>query len=101
MDTLENLLGLLAKTLRDTLSRKETVREFQRCFWGNQLRFKSSIGHDAYNILADLAYDLEFFEADPGVRAQESTYYGHERLEREIETALRQLAQLGISVLGP
>jgi hypothetical protein len=98
MHTLEKMLSILVKALSEISARKESVREFQRCFWDNQLHIKSSIGENAYNILADLAYDLDFFEADPGVRAQDTTYYGDERLDREIEVALKRLSELGIAV---
>lgn len=101
MNMPEDLVGLLIKALRCTLSRKETVREFQQRFWNNQLQLKGLIGQDAYDIVADLAHDLDFFEPDPSLRAQDTTYYGHQRLEREIETALQRLSQSGISVPEP
>jgi len=98
MGSLEKMLELLVRALRDPLSRKDTVRKFQLGFWGSQQSLKGSIGDDVYDLLADLAYDLDFFEADPIVRAGDCSYYGHERLEREIETALRRLSQVGIAV---
>jgi hypothetical protein len=54
------------------------------------------VGQQAYDILADLAYDLDFFEPDPFLRVESTSYYGRERLEEEIRTALRRLADLGI-----
>jgi hypothetical protein len=96
MSPLEKMLGLLVRALRDLTSRTETIRDFQECFRDKQL--KSLIGQDIYDIFADLAVDLAYFEADPGARAQNSSLYGHERLEREIETALGQLSRLGVAV---
>jgi hypothetical protein len=50
----------------------------------------------SYDILADLAYDLDFLEPDPVGRVH--PFYGHERLEDEIRAALRRLADLGIKI---
>jgi hypothetical protein len=72
MSSLEKMLELLVKALRYLSSRTENVRLFQRCFWDSQQNLKHSIEQDSYDILADLAYDLQFLQADPGVRAQNS-----------------------------
>jgi hypothetical protein len=98
LTVLEKMLGLLAKALRDPLSRKETVDEFLQCYFENQLLIKRSIGQDAYDIFGDLNFDLHFFVADPAWRAQDSSYYGDERLEQQIGTALQRLARLGIAL---
>jgi hypothetical protein len=98
MDTLETMLGLLAKALRDSSSRKETVDEYLRYFFENQRLSRLSIRHDVVEILDELAYDLNFFVSDPALRAQDSNYYGDDRLEQEIGTAFRRLTQLGIAI---
>jgi hypothetical protein len=98
MDALEQLLGLLAKALRDTSSRKESIDEYLRCYPKDQLLIKRSIGQDSYDILTDLFVDLNYFVADPARRAEDPSYYGDERLEREVKTALHRLAELGIAV---
>ena len=95
--TLETMLGLLAKALRDRSSRKKAVDEFLRYHFKNELLLKRSGQGDALEILGDLAYDLNFFVADPALRAQDPAYYGDERLEREIKTAFQRLSQLGIA----
>jgi hypothetical protein len=98
MDTLEKKLGLLAKALRDPLSRKQVVDAFLKCYFENELLIKRSIGPDAFDILGDLPCGLNFFVADTALRAEDPSYYGDERLEQEIEMALQQLARLGISL---
>jgi hypothetical protein len=98
MDTLEKMLGLLTKALRNTSSRKETVNEFLRCYFENELPIQRSVGPEAFDILGDLFVDLHYFVADPALRAADPSYYGDERLEQEIGTALRLLSQLGIAV---
>jgi hypothetical protein len=100
MGSLEKMLELLMTASRDPLSRKDIVREFQSCFSNSQKGLKDSIGDDVYDVLADLNYDLHFFQADPSVRAGDSSLYGDTRLEKEIETALRRLSQLGFSFPG-
>jgi len=98
MDVFEKMLGLLAKALSDPLSRKGAVEEFLKCYFENQLLIKRSIRLEAYDILADLNHDLHFFVADPGRRAEDPSYYGDERLEEEVGTALRRLSQLGNTI---
>jgi hypothetical protein len=96
MDLLDKILQLLIKALRDP--RRETVREFQKFFWDNERRLELSIRADALELLGDLAYDLNFFVADPVIRMEDPSYYGPERLETEIRTVLRRLPELGIAV---
>jgi hypothetical protein len=95
MASLEIMLALLARILREPLTRKATVKQFQSLVWQGQER---SIDKDTYNVLADLAYDLDFYEPDPVLRKEDATYYGQERLEREVKAALRRLADLGIEL---
>ncbi|HWX83150.1 MAG TPA: hypothetical protein VNZ48_06075 [Xanthobacteraceae bacterium] len=97
MDALEKILGLLAKALRETSSRKETIDEYLRCYSESALLIKRSIGQDADDVLGDLFVDLNYFVADPATRAQDSSYFGDERLEREIRAALHRLSELGIA----
>ena len=47
-----------------------------------------------WDIFGDLAYDLDFYEPDPVARAEDSSYYGDERLKEEIQMALEKLANL-------
>jgi hypothetical protein len=96
MDALEKILGLLAEASKDPSSRQEAVDEFLRCYSENESAIKRSVGQEAFDVLGDLAWDLNFFVADPGKRAQDSSYYGDERLEQEIGTALQRLSRLGV-----
>jgi hypothetical protein len=98
MDTLEKILELLAKALRDPSFRKETVHEILRYYFKNELLIKRSVPEDAYETLGDLAYDLNYFVAEPARRAEDPSYYGDERLEQEIRTALQRLSLLGVDL---
>ena len=44
-----------------------------------------------WEILADLAYDLDFYVSDPSRRREDASYYGEERLIREIRESLTKL----------
>jgi hypothetical protein len=95
MNAIDAMLALLIKALHDPPTRKETVKQFQSLVWQEQ---KSSVCEEVYIVLADLAYDLDFFELDPVSRVQDTAYYGHQRMEEEIKAAFRRLADLGIQV---
>lgn len=96
MSSLKEFIALLDEALRDPLSREKSVGAFQRLVWDSPKQ--NAIGREAFEILADLAYDLDFFEPDPVVRMTDPSYYGNERLESEIKAAFRHLAKLGISI---
>lgn len=91
------ILALLVEALHNRRARNEAVKQFQTIVWEWRTP-PVGVGQQAYDILADLAYDLDFFEPDPFVRVETTSYYGHGRLEEEIRTALRRLADLGIEI---
>jgi hypothetical protein len=95
MTSLDAMLALLVRILRESSTGKATVTQFQSLVWECP---RHSIAKDTYDVLADLAYDLDYFEPDPVSRAQDASYYGHERLEQEIQAALRRLSELGVEV---
>jgi hypothetical protein len=95
MTSLDAMLALLVRALREPSTRRATVRQFQSLVWECP---RHSIARETYDVLADLAYDLDYFEPDPVSRAQNMSYYGDERLEQEIQIALRRLEELGVQV---
>ncbi len=44
-----------------------------------------------WEVLKVLAYDLDFYEPDPNLRAESAAYYGNQRVEQEIITALEKI----------
>jgi hypothetical protein len=92
---MDKIVSLLIEALQDPRSRSETIKEAQSLVW--DLR-KVSMNAEVYDVLADLAYDLDFFEPNQEMRKEDPSFYGEERLEEEIRVALRKLARLGISV---
>ena len=95
MKSIDAMLALLVRAQRDPLNRKEAIKEFQSLVWDSP---EFSLGQVGYNVLADLAYDLDFFEPDPAARHEDRSYYGNDRLEEQIGTALQRLAELGFAV---
>lgn len=77
-------MELLEKILTDKSNRKQLVSEFQELIWNDE---------NASEILSELAYDLDFYEPDENLRRQDQSYYGDERLEEEIKSALQKLKE--------
>ena len=98
MDRIDEMVGLLTNIMREPSSRKERVEEFERCYDGISFVDRRSIRRDVLGILDDLAHDLAFYVADPAIRAQDPSYYGDERLLKEVESTLRLLSQAGVAV---
>jgi hypothetical protein len=96
---IEHIAGLLTGILRDQSSRKESVKQFERYYAGLGVVSRRSIRPDVLNILDELAYDLAFYVADPALRNQDPSYYGDERLVKEVETTLRLLSHAQVVVL--
>lgn len=95
MAPLDQALALLGQALQQPLRREEIVAEFQALVWRG---LGPAFPKDVREVLADLAYDLDYFEASPAIRKEDPSYYGHERLEKEICDALRRLGDLGVEV---
>lgn len=97
MASVDAILALLIEALHSSRARNAAIEQFQTIVWEWQTP-PIDIGQQAYDILADLAVDLDYFEPDPFRRVESASYYGDERLEEEIRTALRRLANLGIEI---
>jgi hypothetical protein len=72
------------------------MKEFERYY--DRIVVRRSIRHEVLEILDDLVCDLAFYVADPAARAQDPSYYGDERLVKEVESTLRLLSHVGIVV---
>ena len=59
------------------------IKQFQGKVWNGETFNKE--------IVSGLANDLDFYEPNVTLRAPDSSYYGDERLELEIELALQKL----------
>ena len=86
---LQGLIDLLSSALNQPEQRMKFIKEFQEKVWDASDDMMASLQWD---IFGDLAYDLDFYEPDPALRAEDNSFYGDERLKEEIQTALDKLA---------
>jgi hypothetical protein len=84
--------GLLRAALASRVNRADTIKSFQELVWSS-----THLPSGASEVLADLAFDLDYYEADPKRRQEDPSYYGDDRAETEIEAALTRLAELGLA----
>ena len=93
--SLESVLRLLLEALRHAEARKESIAAFQRSVWQAKT---SPIDPRISEVLADLAYDLDFYEPNDESRRQDPSFFGDERLEAEIRLARRKIKEAGVHV---
>jgi len=71
----------------DLEERKELINEFQEQVWNGEI----NTDNPAFEILSELAHDLDFYEPDENLRKEDSVYYGDEKLMQEISSALEKM----------
>lgn len=75
-------MKILEKILTDKLNRKQLISEFQELIWNDE---------NANELLSELAYDMDFYEPNEKLRKENPSYYGDERLEEEIKSAIQKV----------
>jgi hypothetical protein len=84
IEIIESLYKILSE--REPV-RIELIKSFQNEVWDNE-----SIKNETLNeILSGLAYDLDFYEPNEEWRKEDPSYYGDDRLEKEIKIAIQKL----------
>ena len=68
------------------------IRAFQIFVW-NQSSPACDMTDEEWEILSNLALDLDYYVADPLRRRLDPTFYGDERLEEEIRSALARFSE--------
>ncbi len=71
----------------------EHFRQFQELIWNSS---EAKLPSPVWTILSALAYDLDFYVPDAAARAQDPSYYGDDRAEEEIRSALKKLQEIDI-----
>jgi hypothetical protein len=84
------VISLLIQTMEEQAERDQRIREFQR-FVFHTAKPPADFSQEDWEILADLAYDLDFYVSDPNLRREDASYYGEERLVSEIRESLAKL----------
>ena len=91
METEFERLMTILKNIEGSTGRKELeVTLFLNLFRGKDGK-KIIYNEAVHEILADLAYDLEFYVADENKRKESTSFYGDERLKNEISEALKKI----------
>lgn len=94
--TLQTLITIISSALHRPDDRKQLIDKFQQMIRDAPDDISESWEWD---ILRELAYDLDFYEADPNVRSEDASYYGDVRLEEVIRGALRKFGLSGRGLL--
>lgn len=95
-DAIQELIRLLVEALLDRQRRVHAVRQFQERVWhpGTQEEREG----DAWEVLRELAYDLDFYEPNPLMRRESASFFGDAQAEQEIREALDKLKAKGFEV---
>lgn len=92
-----SLEARLAELLREALHQPDRRTHALRTFQDTVADTPASAEagrEQVWSIYADLATDLEFYEPDPGYRSASRSYYGDDRLEELLRTALHDIDRL-------
>jgi hypothetical protein len=88
MTGLTQIIELLRVPLVDRCRLSVVISQLQRSVWDKEVTYPSQAVAET---LRTLAYDLDYFEPDPNVRAKDRALYGEERAFAEIRAALAEL----------
>ena len=94
--TLQTLITVLSSALHRPDDRRQLINKFQQMVWDAP---EDLSGSWEWDILRDLAYDLDLYETDISARFEDASYYGDERLEEVIRAALRKIGLSGRGLL--
>lgn len=83
-------MEILKQILLSKSNREQLIKEFQNQLWNKDIKVSKSI----YNILSELAYDLDYYEPNDLLRIEDNSYFGNDKLEQEIQIALKKIADL-------
>ena len=79
---------LLRKILEKEQEKQELINEFQNSVWNGKLSF---LNKEIEEILNNLAVDLEYYVSNDKARKEDPSFYGNDRLEKEIREALDKI----------
>lgn len=84
--SIQNLIEILVDACQSREKRPRLIAEFQNAVWNMP-------EDDSWQseVLSDLAYDLDFYQPDAVLRAQDASYIDDEQAVLEIKSALEKL----------
>lgn len=83
------VIRVLEQALRRGSSLSACITCAQNLVWDHEAL--PSDNAEVWEILRQLAYDLDYFEPDSKLRAHDPSYFGEDRARAEIQTALKSL----------
>lgn len=87
--SVENLVNILIQASQSREQRPKLISEFQSAVWNTP-----EDNSWEWEILTDLAYDLDFYEPNADLRAEDESYKDDEQAVQEIESALEKLQKV-------
>jgi hypothetical protein len=96
IESLSDLVNLLNRALSKPTERVAAIKTFQNYVFERAMPISGATA-EQWQILHDLAFDLDYYEPEPKRRQEDSAFYGDERLAAEIHRALEQLTRLSSS----
>jgi len=93
----EKLAATLLAALEDPAHRLLRIQSFQEIAWDS---FEALGEETVHVILSDLADALDYYEPNPDLRSEFSSYYGDNRFEEHVRSALKMLADEGVHPQG-
>ncbi len=90
MASLDQLIELLQHVFHAPEKRLAALQEFQALVIKTD-SLPEGATEEQVEILADLAWDLEYYVRDPQMRREDASFYGEDRLEELVSAALSQI----------
>ena len=85
MAEFSQLLDLLQEAVAEPAKLPTLIPKFQDLVWHSKIAYPSELADET---MGELAYDLDYYEADPKYRAEDPSFFGEERALAEIRSAL-------------
>ena len=84
-------MDILKEILSKEKEKQELIKAFQEKVW-NEEDYSSD---DRVNeVLSELAYDLDFYQPNKSLKKESPSYYGQERLEKELTEAIDKIKSI-------
>ena len=88
--TAAHVIEMLQAAALDPRKLSEAIRALQAMVWKSK-GWDDGLSGEVVEALLDLAYDLDFYEPDPTLRAEDDAFFAEDRAVREIAEALQRI----------
>jgi len=83
-DIVDNRIRILERAIQQPERLSELIEEFQGIVWNTERETETP----EWQVLSDLALDLEYYEPNPERRKEDKSFFAEERAINEIKIAL-------------